>query len=343
MSIVTLNTAGATLVAAAVGWTLLTGSASGGSPGPVVALLVASAAALVIGCLAGGLARWLVPAAVVVCAGVLALSSRGALGPSPVSGPFGYSNAAGSFFVQAAVAGLMLAVAVRATPAKALGVAAALVFAATPFIIGSLAAAALVAVLPIVVVLARGTRAVRLAIAGCAALFLAALAASMILGATYSGGPRTGTLERLIDRTLSERRPALWHDALEIMADHPRVGVGPGRFRFVSPTALGDRDARWAHNGFLQQGAEQGIIGFVLLLLLFLWGFARLWASSEPDLVTALGAVALAALGIHACLDYVLHFPAVPIAAAALVGAAQASSHRIAIRTENDELELTGT
>ena len=41
-------------------------------------------------------------------------------------------------------------------------------------------------------------------------------------------------------------------------------------------------------------------------------------------MVVALGAAALAALVIHACVDYVLHFPAVPLAAAALVGTAQA-------------------
>jgi hypothetical protein len=53
-----------------------------------------------------------------------------------------------------------------------------------------------------------------------------------------------------------------------------------------------------------------------------LWGFASLGATAVPDLVSVLGAVALAALGIHASVDYVLHFPAVPVTASALVGAA---------------------
>jgi hypothetical protein len=66
-------------------------------------------------------------------------------------------------------------------------------------------------------------------------------------------------------------------------------------------------------------------MGFVLLASLFVWGFARLAVTAPPDTMSALGAVALVALGIHASIDYILHFPAVPITAAALVGAAMAT------------------
>ena len=73
---------------------------------------------------------------------------------------------------------------------------------------------------------------------------------------------------------------------------------------------------------------ELGWAGLALVVLVFLWGFARLWVHPAPDLVVALGAASLAALGIHASVDYVLHFPAVPLAAAALVGTAQAVPFR---------------
>ena len=61
-------------------------------------------------------------------------------------------------------------------------------------------------------------------------------------------------------------------------------------------------------------------ISSALLALLFVWGFARLSAGAPPDAVTLLSAASLAALGIHASVDYVMHFPAIPILAAALVG-----------------------
>jgi len=106
------------------------------------------------------------------------------------------------------------------------------------------------------------------------------------------------------------------------MGANPLTGVGPGRFQATSPIARGDRDEPWAHHEYLHMGAETGLLGMVLLLGLFVWGFARLLTSGAPDGVAVIGAVAVAALGVHACLDYVLHFPAAPIAAAGLLGAA---------------------
>ena len=59
---------------------------------------------------------------------------------------------------------------------------------------------------------------------------------------------------------------------------------------------------------------------------MFVWGFGRLWSVRAVDAFTALSAASLAALGIHGTIDYVMHFPAVPIMAAALVGAGMMSA-----------------
>jgi O-antigen ligase len=148
-------------------------------------------------------------------------------------------------------------------------------------------------------------------------LFVGVLASTVLLGVGY----RSGADGPVVD-ALSERRLELWHESVQILLNQP-FGVGPGRFKDVSPTARRDADARWAHNEFLQQGVELGWIGLVLTVLFFIWGFARSWVVPDPDIVVALGAASLAALGIHACVDYVIHFPAVPLAAAAILGSAQ--------------------
>ena len=155
-------------------------------------------------------------------------------------------------------------------------------------------------------------------------------AATVVLGAGYR--PHQ---DNVVVRALTERRIVLWHESLQIIAAHPG-GIGPDRFSDVSRTARQDPDARWAHNEFLQQGVELGVAGLAILLLIVLWGFARLWVHPSPDMVVGLGAAALAALSIHACVDYVLHFPALPLTAAALVGTAQAVPFRRSRRDHDD-------
>jgi O-antigen ligase len=121
------------------------------------------------------------------------------------------------------------------------------------------------------------------------------------------------------------------------------TGIGPGRFAAESEVAQRDQDARWAHNEYLQQGAEEGLLGLVVLVALVGWGFLRAWTSPSPDAVTALGVAALGIVAIHASVDYIFHFPAIPVAAAALLGATQASSRPARRdRTETDELDVVG-
>jgi O-antigen ligase len=316
--------AGVGLVAASFGWVLWVGHATGGRATDVAGLLAASAGIFAVGRLLGSAHRLLVPALMVAAAGAVAGSAGDDLFSSePLSGPFGYSTARAALFVQAGVAGLMLAVGARHPGAKAVGGAAAAGSAAVSVASGSAASVVLLWGLSALALLILATKGARVAVAACGALFLAAFGATVVLGATYAPGPRSGVIDRVVDATLTERRVALWHDGLVIMIDRPDTGVGPGRFQFASPVARSDADARWAHNGFLQQGAETGVIGLVLTVLLFGWGFVRLGAG-VPDAVTALGGAALAALGIHASIDYILHFAGVPLAAAVLVGGATA-------------------
>lgn len=155
----------------------------------------------------------------------------------------------------------------------------------------------------------------RAAIGAVALAFVAVLATTIALGATYSE-------EQAAVGVGPPDRVALWHAALEILSERP-TGVGPGRFDDVPPRFLPEGDVRSAEHDILQQGAELGWAGLILTILLFLWGFARLWLHPAPDAYVALGAVALAVLGIAACMTHVLHVPVVALVTAALVGSAQ--------------------
>lgn len=334
-----LDLIGLILAGAAAAWAYVAAAVSGGDPASFVALVLAAASALVLGRMAASFHRSLVPAAVVVVAAVMAFRTPDLLSAAPLSGPFGYANATGAFFLQAAIAGLMLAAASNPTLAKLFGVTAAVAFGVVPFVIESLTPATLAFLLPIVAVAARGSHAARVLITGCATLFLVALAATVVVGSTYAANDRSGPVDRIVDSTVTERRAVLWHEAIVMMRDHPATGVGPGGFQVFSPTARSDRDARWAHNSFLQQGAESGLVGLLLLVLLFLWGFVSLGRTPELDTFTVLGGLALAVLGIHASVDYILHFPAVPLTAAALVGAAGIGPERRRARNRAIRLE----
>ena len=314
---------------AVAAWTHVAAAISGGDPVPFSALLFVCVSVFLLARLTASVHWSLVPAVVVAIAAVLTLSTPDIFSPAPLSGPFGYANAKGAFFVQAAIAGLMLASAPGPGPARVLGVTAAVAFGAVPFAAKSLTAAALILFLPGAALAAQVWIGVRVVVLSLAVVFIAALSTTIVLGSTYTGGIRSGLVDRLVDATLTERRAALWHEALVMMGEHPVTGVGLGGFQALSPTAQMDRDARWAHNSFLQHGAETGVLGLLLLGWLFLWGFAGLGVTKTPNVVAVLGAVAAAALGIHASVDYVLHFPAVPITTAALVGTARGSFSRL--------------
>lgn len=61
-----------------------------------------------------------------------------------------------------------------------------------------------------------------------------------------------------------------WKTALTIWSDHPFLGTGLGTFGIMYPQYMqpGANEAQYAHNTYLQFGAELGMIGFVLIMFL---------------------------------------------------------------------------
>jgi O-antigen ligase len=312
--------AGLILLAGSLAWTAWTALAHGGHPLPVLGLQAGCAAAYGAARLATRWQRPVVPVAVVaVVASALVIQS---VVPSveAVTPPLGYVNANAALYVLTAVAAAMVADAFPPGPAGAVAVPLAIAFALAAVVSGSVTGMVVLA-LAAVVLVARLARAPLLLFGGCGLVLLVVVAVTAGLGVARldeDARPATGRAGDVLD----ERRLLLWRDAAVIARRHPVDGAGPGRFQVLSPSARADADARWAHSGFLQQGAEAGAVGLALILATFGWGLVRLWWAGPGRPTTTLGVLALTALGLHAAVDYVLHFPAVPLVAAALVGAA---------------------
>jgi O-antigen ligase len=318
---------GLRLLLAAIAWTLLCAVEAGGHAAPVIGACLAAAAGWLGGRVMAQtwrMSRAAVPA-LVCTAGAAVLLPPLASRWGVLAGPASYPNARAELMLQCVLAAALAAGSVRSRAGRAAAWAAAAIFATAVLTSGSKAAATLLvgsAVLYVACSQAHRLRTARVVAA------LAVLGAVCVTAGIAAGNPAPrarGGAGELLATALSQRRLVLWHDALSIMLDHPWVGVGPGRFKAVSPAALSDEDAVWAHDEFLQEGAEGGVAALVLLLLCFAWGFASLGPhegeSSGSARTTALGLAALMSLGVHASIDYVLHFPLLVTAAAALVGA----------------------
>jgi O-antigen ligase len=294
-------------------------SRTGASSAPVILLVAASAGALIMAAVVGLAHRAIVPVLVAVTVSWVAYDWRADLTGGPLSGPFGYRNAFGALLLQGALAWLLAGFGFTHPPIRALSAIPAAVLGFLAVRSSAAAAAGLVLVLVALLSLA-GRAGARVAVVLCGLATAAVLASTLWLGAVYEPGrPPTEIAARVADAGITERRLALWHDALAIADEHP-TGIGHGRFGVTSPTALDDRDSIFAHNEFLEQAAELGWAGMALAVLLLAWAFVRLALVPGADAVTALAAVALAGASIQASVDYVWHFPAVLLSAAALVG-----------------------
>jgi O-antigen ligase len=118
--------------------------------------------------------------------------------------------------------------------------------------------------------------------------------------------------------------------ALRMVADHPLLGVGPGRARFMWQDANGDAVvARYAHDEYLQLLVELGAIGLAIMLTLLTaliltirrgraGAGAALWAGS---------AAAFAVLLVHSAFDFLWQLPVLPLTGAVLAGLSGAGTN----------------
>ena len=294
---------------------------AGGRPGPEVTLIGGVAVTYLLGRL---LSAWpqLVGATGLALAGAVAVAVLGApdgLSGGPLAGPLGYGNANGALCVVGTGGALLALVTWRRAGLLVLPLAAGMSYLA--LLTGSTAATVLCAGLLLVGATLWLRPRWSLAVAPLAAAgLLVAIAGTVVLaGLGPSGG---GQAEEL----LSGRRVVLWAESIDLVRADPLQGVGADRFATSAPTALADADARWSHSVWLQQAAETGIPGAGLLLAASLSVLRR-----RASAAAAMALAVVAAVLLHASVDYVLHTPAISLLCgllAGLGGALRGRDHR---------------
>ncbi|WP_418955619.1 O-antigen ligase family protein [Streptomyces tritici] len=126
---------------------------------------------------------------------------------------------------------------------------------------------------------------------------------------------------------LTGHRVGLWRDAAGMVREHPVRGVGPDRFGELSATAQQAPYAdRAPHSAPLQQAAEQGLPGVVLLGAAYGWLLCGLARSPRPTPVALTAGAALTGLAALASFGDALSFTPVTAAAGLLAGLATAGT-----------------
>ena len=318
---------GAGLAVALACWIVISAMVRGGNPVPLLTLLMAAVISYVIGRIQGRAHPVRIAGIVVlVILSMTIASGPAALAGGPEDPPLGYGNANGALYVLGVAAAAIIARLADRGLVRRAGAAIAVVLFVLTALTTSKAATILAAAILLAAVSAQ--RLAKRAVLIAPALVIMAVVMTIIVGLLHGSRSVPG-----VEGVLTGRRAQLWEDSIDIIARTPVFGVGPGRFADTSPTALGDVDARWAHSAYLQTGAEVGIPGALLLIALVLFTFAALYRSRRDQRLVILCAAATGALTVHAAIDYVLHFPALVIIAAALAGTAsgRGSRHRSVI------------
>ncbi len=126
-------------------------------------------------------------------------------------------------------------------------------------------------------------------------------------------------LKQDIDGKQSNLRLLVARDTWHMAKARPLFGWGPGCFEIVfpvyqgaylrGPDGIATARFEFAHNDWLQVLSEDGLIGFLVLVVPLVVMARRTWRASDQ-----LGRLAIAGCGLialHACIDFPLHNPAV--------------------------------
>jgi len=145
-------------------------------------------------------------------------------------------------------------------------------------------------------------------------------------GAVVLGGL---TIPALAPRvTLASPRWSTWDAALRIVAEHPLIGVGPGRLVLVWRDAAGvTHGTTLVHNEWLQLLGELGAVGAGLVLVMAVVVMRPVVRGLHgPQPVSARAGLAAATVFLIAStFDFLWHLIAIPVLLAVVLGSAAPS------------------
>lgn len=107
------------------------------------------------------------------------------------------------------------------------------------------------------------------------------LVMAIVLGGAFLvGSGRVRSALSLSDIGKQDRL-AMWQSAFRMIGDRPVLGQGVNTFmaNYLEYWVGGERSPRYAHNCYLQMGAETGLVG-LWVFLSFLWSVVGLWWSA---------------------------------------------------------------
>ena len=150
------------------------------------------------------------------------------------------------------------------------------------------------------------------------ALIVGFLSVAFIVLASTPVVERVRTMMEKAEDAGMQSRITAWGGVVNMIADHPLLGAGPGTFAFINtqyqPPGLLPR-FREAHNDYLHFVSETGLLLIPviiwMIIALFKKGFTKLKNPSRLVRGITLGALAgITAILFHSIADFNLHIPA---------------------------------
>lgn len=314
------DAAGVVVLGACATWSLITAAAQGGRPEGVLLAVLAVAAGYAAGRVCGALLPVAAPCTSALAGLGLAVAAPHTLPGPQTATPPGHLGAVAALLVLATGAACCAAWAAR-PPLRLALLALAVLITAGSAALGPLAGFGLCAAV-LLCSLAAGHMPRRGV--GLAGLVLTTALVTGTAWAIAEDVLPTGLADSL-EGQMSGHRVDLWRDALLLAHRDPALGVGPGRFGELSPTASQALPAEARpHSAPLQQAAEQGVVGVVLLAAVFCWVLYALWRTPRPTSVALTAGAALTGLAALATVGNVLSFTTVTVGAGLLAGLATA-------------------
>lgn len=315
------DAAGVVVLGAGALWSLITAAAHGGRPEGALLAVLAVTAGYAAGRVCGAIAPVAAPLTGALTGTALTITVPH-LSPGPPPGvPLGHAGATAALLTLAIGAACCAARSAAVPALRPVLWASAVAIVATAAALGTITG-----VVACTGVLLCSLAAGRMGNRGIGLAGLAVVAAS-VTGLTWAvaGGTLPAGLASALEGPLTRHRVELWSDALALAREDPALGVGPGRFGELSATSAASPTSDGKpHSAVLQQAAEQGAIGVILLAAAFCWMLYALWRTARPTPVALTAGAALTALAAIAAVGNALSFTAVSVGAGVLAGLATA-------------------